>query len=168
MEVGAGCQTWPVLLSLTLQRGLLAESQAPVYWNIKRRHVLSVGGAPGGRLGMQSGSTLLPWDAQLPGRASESGDFVQDLSWVQGRAKRATPCNLITCPLLPNLGKEQSPCQILAQKPLPIGITCAPGSRKGSLRGLIHRLQNCFRMIEGTLALFFTERQNSIIAFFKK
>lgn len=43
----AGCQTRPVLLSLTLQRGPLAEGQPGVYWNRKRRHVLSVGGVPG-------------------------------------------------------------------------------------------------------------------------
>lgn len=53
----------------------LARGQAGVYGNIKCRHVLSVGGAPGERRAMQPDSTSLPWDAQLLRRASESWWF---------------------------------------------------------------------------------------------
>lgn len=45
--VGAGRQTWPALLSLTLERGPLAEGQIGVYWNMKCRRVLAVGETPG-------------------------------------------------------------------------------------------------------------------------
>lgn len=82
--VGAGRQTWPALLSLTLERGPLAEGQIGVYWNMKRRRVLSVGEAPGEKLAVPSASAPLPWDAELPGRASKSQVLVLlcSLSWV--------------------------------------------------------------------------------------
>lgn len=53
----------------------LAWGQAGVYRNIKRRHALSVGGAPGGRRAMQADSTLLPRDAHSLGGTSESWWF---------------------------------------------------------------------------------------------
>lgn len=53
----------------------LAWGQAGVYGNIKCRHVLSVGGAPGGRRATQADSTSLPWDAHSLRGTSESWWF---------------------------------------------------------------------------------------------
>lgn len=53
----------------------LAAGQTGVYGNIKRRHALSAGGAPGGRRATQPDSTSLPWDALLLRRVSGSWWF---------------------------------------------------------------------------------------------
>jgi hypothetical protein len=85
MEVEAGCQTWPELLSLMLQRGALATGQAEVYWNTKYRHVLSVCGAPGGGGGVGSPCGQPAVASQMHICQEEHlscADFAQGLSWV--------------------------------------------------------------------------------------
>lgn len=93
----------------------LARGQAGVYGNIKCRHVLSVGGAPGERQATQPDSTSLPWDAQLLRRASQAWRFRAG-SLVAMRWDEEEPCHAAG-PLFPRL-KRGWLCQ-----PCILGVT---------------------------------------------
>lgn len=109
----------------------LAWGQAGVYRNIKRRHALSVGGAPGGRRAMQADSTLLPRDAHSLGGTSESWWFRAG-SLAATRRDEEDDMWLASSPPKPEKGWPG--LRAFCSDPLhPSG---APGSRSTSLQEL--------------------------------